>query len=241
MGTVPLVTIIRLRTELADERGRLGRLASAIAACRGNILGVDVHYLDGGRVADEFVVEFPDGGSGAALATALRRAGGATVDVERLDVRAVTDPVARATDIAAGLFAPGPPDRRLTSCVTALLRADQARLVDEEEALASDAWARALRGHAPTVDRGADHLEGRWVLVVPDVGGARRRVLVVERTAPRFSASEVARAAALVRLADAARRPIAPLAVDPPTAVRPRRGSVFLRRSTGAPAAGVPA
>lgn len=205
------MTILRLRAEVADERGRLSLLASAIAACRGNIFGIDVHVLDGVRVADEFTIGLPPGGSADALATALRRAGGAMIDVERVDAHELVDPVARAVDLAAGVAAGG--DDQLEAGAARLVRADRARLVDVEVA-----------GDART-------------LVVAVDGERRRRWLVVERDGPPFSSTEVARVAALVRLAAMASADARALAastatrVGPPRPVRRRPATFFRHRA----------
>jgi hypothetical protein len=238
------MTILRLRTEVVDERGRLGGLASAIAACRGNILGVDVHFLDGVRVADEFIIEFPGGLSGDALTTALRRAGGLTVEVERLDQHALVDPVARAIDIAAELFGPESAEGRLERCVGQLVRAHRVRVVHQalapESGLLRDAW----QAETPTVCRTSVLSPSRgttdmaWVLVIPCGGGSRRRGMIVERSTPAFSSSEVARVSALVRLARAAGDDAgwpagAPRdGARPPGPLRRRPASFFLPRST---------
>ncbi len=164
------MTILRLRAELADERGRLGGLASAIAACHGNILGIDVHFVDGARVADEFIIEFPQGCSAAPLTTALRRAGGIALEVEELDEHALVDPVARAIDIAAILLE----GEDVAGCIAQLVRADNAEFVSEVEGAAADV-----------------PLTGRNRIAFPDPDshgdGTARRWLVVEGVTPPFS------------------------------------------------------
>ena len=197
------MTILRLRAEVADERGRLGRLATAIAACRGDILGLDIHFVDGARVADEFVVRFGDGGSAEALTTALRRAGGMSVDAEHLDQHDLVDPVARAIDIGVELVADGTLDRGLERAVAALVRADRVEIVDRSRVEASPALRSLCLGDLPTVHHvdalgpPTNGLETPWTLVL---AGARERWVVAQRARPPFSASEIARVAALIRL-----------------------------------------
>jgi hypothetical protein len=211
------MTIVRIRAELADERGRLGGLASAIAACRGNILGVDVHFLEGARVADEFVIHFPEGSSGASLVTALRRAGGIALQMEELDQHALVDPVARALDLAALLFAGGRADERLAASVAQLVRADRTRFADAVDGAPSD---------VPVTTRNQ--------VALPYRDATARRWLVVERAVPPFSSSEVARMAAVLRLADAARA--GPSAALPaPAPVRRRPATFFPRPSAVRP------
>lgn len=238
------MTILRLRAEVTDQPGGLGRLATAIAACRGNILGIDVHFLDGERVADEFVIEFAEGGSAEALTTALRRAGGVPVETERLDEHALVDPVARAIDVGAQLFSAGSLDRGLERGAVALVRADRAGLVDVS---ALPGTVELPRGGGPLVWRGHALAAGTeasqvpWALLVPDDGAGRRRLLVVERRRPAFSSSEVARVAALVRLWRAvageaeALEEAARVRVGPPPTVLRRSGS-FRRASWSRPA-----
>ncbi|HEX2046405.1 MAG TPA: hypothetical protein VHF27_01495 [Acidimicrobiales bacterium] len=231
------MTIVRLRAEVTDQPGRLGRLATAIAACRGNILGLDVHFLDGDRVADEFVIQFTDCGSAEALTTALRRAGGVPVETERMDEHALVDPVARAIDVSAQLFVEESLDRGVERGAALLVRGDRARFVNAG-ALATLEWG--CSDAAPIVRRermldGPDGTPGvPWALVLPDDTGSRRRWLVVERERPAFSASEVARVAALLRLARAvagdaeALEEAARARVGPPRPV-PRRPGSFRR------------
>lgn len=238
------MAILRLRTEVADERGRLGRLATAISVCRGNILGLDVHFLDGARVADEFVIEFPEGGSAEALITALRRAGGVPVEVERLDQHALVDPVAHAIDISARLFAEGSLDLGVERGAAQLVRADRAGLVDDDAEPGSALLRQASEEGAPVVARA--HVltspdattEVPWALVVAYQEGPRRRWLVVERRQPPFSSSEIARISALVRLSRAvagdaqALDEAARARVGPPRPL-PRRPGSFRRTATG--------
>jgi hypothetical protein len=220
------MTIVKLRTEVVDERGRLGALACAIAAYGGNILGIDVHLLDGAHVADEFVIEFPGDHAADGLGTALRRAGGTQFLLERLEERAVLDPVVRAIDACAGLFGAESPERRLEACVADVVGADVVRL------LPADAMPAAPAVTRPATEDGQD---SPWVLVVPDPAG--NRILVVERRAPAFSSSEIARVGALLRLAHAAADDARMLAEEarerlgPPRPLRRAPASFFRSRA----------
>ncbi len=220
------MTILRLRTEVADGRGSLGRVAAAIASCRGTILGVDVHFLDGVRVADEFIIEFGEGGSAEELAIALRRAGGVIVGAQPLDEHSLVDPVARAIDLAAPLAQCGE-DRALELCISRLIGAERVRFVDEIPP-EPEALRRAADRAVPVVTRAGRGANGPWLLLMANEPGRWPRWLVIERTAPVFSSSEIAGVAAMLRLAAAAAPTLqvglAPLA---PTHVRRRPASFF--------------
>jgi hypothetical protein len=235
------MTIVKLRTEVLDERGRLGALASAIAAYGGNILGIDVHLLDGAHVADEFVIEFAGDHVADGLGTSLRRAGGAPVLFERLEAHVVVDPVVRAVDLCAQLFGPGSSERRLEGGAAELVGADAAALLDWRAMDGSPFLRRAREDGVPVVgrDRALESPAGGdvpWVLVIPDGAVAATRWLVLQRAAPAFSSSEMARVAALLRVAHAAEADARALAdrardsVDPPRPIRRAPASFFRPR-----------
>jgi hypothetical protein len=186
------LTIVRLRTEVVDERGRLGALASAIAAYGGNILEIDVHLLDGAHVADEFVVEFPGAHAADALGTALRRAGGTQFLLRRLDEHVVIDPIVRAIDSCGRLLEGSSGVGGLEAAVSEMVGADAVGFIPA--AAGSPVCAREWLLTTPREGE-----EPPWVLAVPDPSAPR--YLVVERAAPAFSSSEIARVSALLRLA----------------------------------------
>jgi hypothetical protein len=201
------LTIVRLRTEVVDERGRLGALASAIAAYGGNILEIDVHLLDGAHVADEFVVDFPGGHAADALGTALRRAGGTQFLLQRLDEHVVVDPIVRAIDGCARLFEGRSPDWGLEAAVASVVVADAVQVVPAGAAARSPVVSRAGEERAPACAREwlltapREGEEPPWALAVPDPNPSADGYVVVERAAPAFSSSEIARVSAVLRLA----------------------------------------
>lgn len=169
--------LLRIRTEIEDRPGRLARLTAALAERGANILGLSVQVGPGG-VVDEFVVSVPDPAPGdpppaRALAEAIAAAGGARTAVVPGRPRELVDEPTRALTLAARLCA-RPQD--LPEVLAELLRAHEA------------SWITA-----PADDDGAPD-----VLTVP-VG--ERRAVRLRRYGLPFTATEAARADALVRAA----------------------------------------
>ncbi|NDU71071.1 GNAT family N-acetyltransferase [Actinomadura sp. DSM 109109] len=172
--------LLRIRTEIEDRPGRLASLTTALARRGANILGLSVQ-LDTGGVVDEFIVDVPRGGPDArALAEALGAAGGTRTAVLPARPHDLVDEPTRALALAARLRAE--PDA-VPEVLGELLRADQAH------------W-----------DAPGDEEPDRCDLLVP----ARGRTVRLRRAGLPFTATEAARADALVRAAlPAAPRPSA--------------------------------
>ncbi|MQY08506.1 GNAT family N-acetyltransferase [Actinomadura macrotermitis] len=163
--------LLRIRTEIEDSPGRLAVLTAALARRGANILGLSVQ-VDTEGVVDEFVVDVPAGGAGAAeLTAALEAAGGVRTVAVPARPRELVDEPTRALVLAARLRAE---PHTLPEVLAELLRARGA------------AWTNAC--DAP--ESGAD------VLTVP-VG--QRRAVRLRRPGLPFTATEAARADALVR------------------------------------------
>ncbi|GAA4067339.1 GNAT family N-acetyltransferase [Actinomadura miaoliensis] len=169
--------LLRIRTEIEDRPGRLALLTAALARHGANILGLSVQ-VDTRGVVDEFVVSVPDGGLAdaapeRALAEALGTAGGARTVVVPARPHELVDEPTRALALAARLR--GEP-QALPEVLAELLRAHEA------------SWTTG-----PADDDGAPD-----VLTVP-IG--RRRSVRLRRFGLPFTATEAARADALVRAA----------------------------------------
>lgn len=165
----------RARVELPDEPGALARLAAAVAAADTNVVGLDVHTVPGGgTVVDELALSTPRSLTEAELRTALHRPGTRDVRLAPADAHGLVDPATRALQLAA------------------VVAGDPAALPD---ALAQLLQADAVAVHglaAPSASSGAYRLR----VVTP----WRTAVVLQRRWAP-FTATESARAGALVRLA----------------------------------------
>ncbi|TDB96847.1 GNAT family N-acetyltransferase [Actinomadura sp. 7K534] len=164
--------LFRIRTEIEDRPGRLAQLTAALGRRGANILGLSVQ-LDAEGVVDEFIVDVPRGGPGAReLAETLGAAGGVRTAVRPARPNELVDEPTRALVLASRLRAE---PHAVPAILGELLRADDA------------SWG----------DPAGDCAEPD-VLVVP-VG--RGRAVRLRRFGLPFTATEAARADALVRAA----------------------------------------
>ncbi|MBW8483228.1 GNAT family N-acetyltransferase [Actinomadura parmotrematis] len=163
--------LLRVRTEIEDRPGRLAVLTAALARRGANILGLSVQVGTDG-VVDEFVVDVPPGGASAAeLAACLEAAGGVRTVAVPARPRELVDDTTRALSLVARLRAE---PAALPGALAELLRADGA------------AWTTIGDGDG----------DGDGTLTVP-VG--HRRAIRLHRPGLPFTATEAARADALVR------------------------------------------
>lgn len=189
--------LMRIRTEIDDRPGRLAVLTATLAAERANILDLSVQVGTDG-VVDEFVVDVPPGMGRGELAAALEAAGGSRTVVVPADPRELVDEPTRVLTLVTRLRAD---PRALPEALADLLRADEACRVDGPPS----------PGDQPPGDEPAD------TLTVP-IG--RLRAVRLRRAGLPFTATEAARADALVR------------AVLPGFAPGPTRRRVSLRDGT---------
>lgn len=188
------------RVEFVDHPGALAAFGSAIAGCGGNIISVDVQEIDGTSVADDIVVE-----TGPAAPAALRQAllaAGADSVFSTSVVPRVTDALVRCLDAVGQLAADVVGDRRGAAAplLAVLLGADHVQVAGAAEAGTAGAARQALVSTSPVMERDADG----WLLALPAPEVDPHLVyLVARRGGLRFSATEVARARAALRVAGA--------------------------------------
>ncbi|MWA00311.1 GNAT family N-acetyltransferase [Actinomadura sp. LD22] len=166
--------LLRIRTEIEDRPGRLALLTAALAGRGANILALSVQ-VDTGGVVDEFLVDVPRGAAGPReLAETLAAAGGARTAVRPARPHELVDEPTRALVLASRLRAE---PHAVPEILAELLRADES------------AWARLADREGEGDDR---------VLTVPLGHG---RAVRLRRYGMPFTATEAARADALVRAA----------------------------------------
>jgi len=190
-----------LWVELADRPGNLAAVAADLAACGANILHLDVHSAGESTVVDRLVVQVPDERSHE-LAAAAAHCGATLFDLDEADAGALVDDVVRTLDVAGVLLAGGGSDARVEA-IRRLIPADD---VSIEPAPLASALSAASDG-AP------------WRAVVAHDHDGIHEVAVLTRRGPRFTATEVARCRAVLRLAaqlDSMRRPRPVAPVPPP-------------------------
>ena len=186
------------RMEFHDEPGMLAGLTAAVARCGADIVTVDVQELDGATVIDELVVETGPSSPGA-LRAALLEAGALAV-VSTSTAPRLTDAIVRCLDgigALVGSLAEGAVEEAPLEQLRALCRADAATWVPVTEADEVSVAARVLAKGAPA----SEPEDEGWSLALPHPEEDPTAVYLVRRLGPmRFSATEVARLRAVLRL-----------------------------------------
>lgn len=147
MSTLEPVHTVIVRVWLPDRPGALGQVASRIGSVRGDVLGIEILEVGGGRVIDELVVALPDEQLVDLMVNEVHAIDGVSVE----DVRAIdgnhTDGGLLALSLVAEV-AESEPDQRLSALadgVQRLTESDWAMVV-------RDGTALAMCGDAPAAD-----------------------------------------------------------------------------------------
>ena len=201
----------RLRNELPDRPGALARVAGVIAYRGGNVVSVDVQEVDGDHVVDEIVADLPEDVSAADLRAALEeeRAG---FLLSASAPRPYDDPVLRALQWASAVVEIDRADRsdRLAAAFADICSASACWTSSPADATAYAVGRFALDRGAPVAQLTdavpaslAPELQrSAWLLAVPDDSDRPTRVAFLARPPGlRFTATEISRVVALLRLA----------------------------------------
>lgn len=141
MSTVPPVYIVVVRVWLPDRPGALGQVASRIGAVKGDLLGIEILEVGGGRAIDELVVALPDPTLVDLMVNEVHAIDGVSVEHVRRTEGDHTDGGLLALVLAAEL-AEAEPEARL------------AALVDCVERLTECEWVLVARGSEIVQKRG---------------------------------------------------------------------------------------
>jgi hypothetical protein len=189
----------RLRIELPDRPGALAGVTRAIADSDANIVSVDVHEVDGETAVDEIVVDVALDWAPRSLAAALAASGmGSLLSSRR--VSTVEDPLVSVLRSLAKMLAnePGAFEAETRRALLAVAHGSSARILDVAEAEREVEARATLERGTSLVTRADDH---GWILTAVDDPFDPALVAVVSRSLNlRFSATEVARVEALLRL-----------------------------------------
>lgn len=220
------------RVELPNRPGRLAALTGAVADCGGNILALDVQALDGTRVADELLVDLPDGVSVEYVETQIRATGVDVVMLAAASSDDLVDPQTRCLELGRRLVRRhAASDRVLEAALVELVGADGAMVVPAKATLTSALAARAIAAGKPMMARERTGLspakadeEPPWLLVVPPPDGGA--VTMLARAGAGFSAGEIARIEALLALAaELAAYAVEADSIEPDAIGRPASGA----------------
>lgn len=189
----------RLRIELPDRPGALAGVTRAIADSDANIVSIDVHEVDGDTAVDEIVVDVALDWAPRNLAAALAASDGGTLLSSRR-VTTVEDPLVsvlrslgKLLDNGAAAF-----DAETRRALLAVAHGSTARVLTVDEAMREEAARSSIERGTSLVTRADDH---GWTLTAVDDPTDPTLVAMVSRSLNlRFSATEVARVEALLRL-----------------------------------------
>lgn len=180
----------RLRIELPDRPGALAAVSAVLAEHGANIVSIDVHEIDATSAVDEIVVAVPDGWMPSPAAMALVGAGAGTLLSSRRMATA-EDAVTAALRAVAAMVA-SPPEDFDDHCTAAVLQVASGA---SAELVAADAVDDVQDGSIVT------RVEHGWQLAAVDDAADPQVVALVERPLNvRFSATEISRVEALLRI-----------------------------------------
>jgi predicted amino acid-binding ACT domain protein len=197
-----MVATYRFRLEVVDQPGTLARITDVLAAAGGNVASIDIHQPDDGMSIDEIVLTAPDGWDVTAVVAALDEVDGVHVLQDGIE-RRTGDPIVNALTWARVMVAADPATHEL-ELTRAILEVTGASLAWTAEPTGDAlAAAKAVVQYVTSLPAEVGTaLDGpAWLLAVPDDEAEPRVVAFAARpAAARFSASEIARLGALVRL-----------------------------------------
>jgi hypothetical protein len=147
MSTLDPVHTVIVRVWLPDRPGALGQVASRIGSVRGDVLGIEILEVGGGRVIDELVVALPDESLVDLMVNEVHAIDGVSVE----DVRPIdgnhSDGGLLALSIVAEVAEAEPSDRIMA------LAAGTQRLAEADWAVVvRDGAAVAVCGDPPSAD-----------------------------------------------------------------------------------------
>ena len=142
--------LILVRVWLPDRPGALGQVASRIGAVRGDVLGIEILEVGGGRVIDELVVKLDDPALVDLLIAEVGAVDGVSVEHVRPIADDRTDPDLNALQLGATLAACPAAQQLQTLC-------------DGMAAVADAAWSVVLH-HNRVLASVGDHPEPAWLI-----------------------------------------------------------------------------
>lgn len=202
-----MTTLHTLRVELEDRPGGLARVAAVLAEATVNILDIVIHEIEGSTVVDELVVEAPDDWD--LVETRVRLDAAGVHLLSSAEARRREDPVVTALGWVEDLLSSGDAEEGLARVVARAAGATGACVLSAARARQVGAGRVAIERGSPVVQRTADlpvllapaGEALRWLVAVPDSSTAPELVAFATRPLSlRFTATEVARVAAVVRL-----------------------------------------
>lgn len=199
--------LYRLRIEVVDDPGCLGHVLVALGELGVNVVEIDCHTVDGTARVDDLLVHLTRPLDIPAIVHTAERAGCDVIDVGRLGVHELQDPVTRAMRLLAHIATTDTVTRVLIAwCAGELVHSDLASVIDERFAAADSIAGQALAGNVAVhgrewVKRLPSSGVAPWTLAVPFGRPGQRAAAVVSRTTSSFTRTETARLVALLDIA----------------------------------------
>lgn len=136
-----------VRIWLPDRPGALGQVASRVGAVKGDVLGIEILEVGGGRVIDELVVALPDDTLVDLMVAEVHAIDGVSVEHVRPVAGDHTDGGLLALSLAAEL-AESPAHERIDALLDAVTRITES----DWSLVVRDAQPIASTGEAPSAD-----------------------------------------------------------------------------------------
>jgi len=150
MSTLEPVHTVIIRVWLPDRPGALGQVASRIGAVRGDLLGIEILEVGGGRVIDELIVALPNEELVALMVNEVHAIDGVSVEHVRPIEGNHSDGGLLALTLAAEIAEALDDAERLT------------RLADGVQRLTESDWSLVVRGGGAVATSG-DAPSADWV------------------------------------------------------------------------------
>ncbi len=194
--------LLRMRFEIDDSPGSLGRIATALGELHINILEFDLHSVDDDMRVDEMLIRTAVPLDLPAIAHELHRAGCRMISIGEAAMQDLTDPITRSLRLASAARLHADRDVGVAEAAEALVRADLS-LVMESAANPFPLVDRVRSTGVVQQDRAPCQLLGPapaapWCLAVPFPPPDSHKVMVLLRRTERFTHTEIARVQALL-------------------------------------------
>lgn len=179
--------LYRLRIEVLDDPGCLGRALVGLGDLDINVIEIDGHSVDGTVRVDDLFIHPSRPFDLPAIADAVERAGCAVIEIRPVAVHDLEDQVTRSMRLTSCVIATGGSDDQVIAwCAGELLRSDLACVIDSRIAAVDSIAGRALTENIAVHGRervkrlsSPDGLA--WSLAAPFVRTERRVAVLVTR------------------------------------------------------------
>lgn len=195
--------LYRLRVEIPDQPGCIGRVLVALGRLDVNVVEIDCHNVDGDVRVDDLFIHATRPTDLPAIAHAAEEAQCRVLEIRTLAVHDLEDPVTRSMRFVARLAtAELVTDDLISWCAGQLLRADLACVIDSSAVNTDSVAGKALAGGVAVHEREwVKRLSAvgvrPWALAMPFDHSDGPAVVVVFRTRSAFTRTETARLRAL--------------------------------------------